>query len=558
MKRRENEYTKFEKLNVFVGTWNINGKKIKEDPYSWLTMGSVSGAPEADIYVIGFEEMVDLTASTVLLARESEERSQQWIETLTEALNRNGDKYSYVDSLYLVGVFLGVYVKNELVDSIKDIESLNTAVGILGIMGNKGASCIRMNIKNTPICFICSHLAADRKNVNGRNANYHTIIEKTLFESTTETGEPYKILDHDIVLWLGDLNYRITTDVPTDMVLERVEHGDLEFLLAKDQLIISKKAGLAFNDFIEPHIAFDPTYKYQPGTDLYEQRPEKPKRAPAWCDRVQWRCCNGADPSHIEALEYGCTNSLKASDHKPVYCTMNVTIRNVVESKLNEVRDNILRKMDSFENSQMPQIKIDTDVLNYSDVKYYEKTEKTITIENVGRVPAKFHFVNKPEDRHYCKQWLHIEPGYGLILPGESTTIKVTVFVDRNTAQDLNNGVDSLEDVLILRTEKGRDFFISITGQYLKSCFGSTIDELIRTEGPVRFNPPVPMDMKPVMNIPKEIYRIVDYIYKNGSKTKGLFTEHGSDEECAAIREALDVGEEFAANVEYILFYYII
>lgn len=535
---------------MFIGTWNINGKKIKEDPYPWLVKGSPSGKPDADIYVIGFEEMVDLTAATVVLAMESEERSHQWVDKLQECLNKDGENYSYIDSIYLVGVFIGVYVKNELVDSITDIESVNTAVGLLGLMGNKGASCIRMTIKNTPMCFICSHLAADRKKVNERNANYHTIIDKTVFETVDEDGKNYKILDHDIVVWLGDLNYRITTDLSTEAVFERLEKHDMETLLAKDQLIVSKEAKLAFEDFREPHISFPPTYKYQPLTDKYEQRPEKPKRAPAWCDRIQWRCNHGADDTHMTSMEYGCSFDLKASDHKPVYCTTTVTIRNVIKQKMNEVRDSILRKMDSFENSQMPQIKVDKDVLNFSDVKYYEKTTQKVVIENVGNVAAKYHFVNKLEDPHFCKQWLKIEPAYGLILPGEKCELKITVFVDRNTAQDLNSGVDSLEDILILRTEKGRDFFISITGQYMKSCFGSTIDELIRTEGPVRFSPPVTLDMKPVLNIPKELYRIVDYIYQHGKTVKGLFTEHGSEEDSAAIREALDVSEDFPENVD--------
>lgn len=41
-------------------------------------------------------------------------------------------------------------------------------------------------------------------------------------------------------------------------------------------------------DFEEGPLTFKPTYKYQPGTDLYEQRPDKKLRAPAWCDRILW------------------------------------------------------------------------------------------------------------------------------------------------------------------------------------------------------------------------------------------------------------------------------
>lgn len=43
--------------------------------------------------------------------------------------------------------------------------------------------------------------------------------------------------------------------------------------------------------------------RYQTGTDLYERRPDKKHRAPAWCDRVLWRSNTGND-SHIQCRVY--------------------------------------------------------------------------------------------------------------------------------------------------------------------------------------------------------------------------------------------------------------
>ena len=52
-------------------------------------------------------------------------------------------------------------------------------------------------------------------------------------------------MDHDLVFWvgvwlknekqIGDLNYRITSDVPTLRVFDYAR-GDLEYLLKKDQV----------------------------------------------------------------------------------------------------------------------------------------------------------------------------------------------------------------------------------------------------------------------------------------------------------------------------------
>ena len=48
-----------------------------------------------------------------------------------------------------------------------------TAVGFMGIMGNKGGAGIRFNIDSSNVCFVCSHLAAHREKVYNRNADFH-------------------------------------------------------------------------------------------------------------------------------------------------------------------------------------------------------------------------------------------------------------------------------------------------------------------------------------------------------------------------------------------------
>ena len=85
---REPEYTTFRDLKLWLGTWNFNGKKIDENINMWFT-GSVTGKPTADIYVIGLEEMVDLTATTVVLEAQSQKRASVWLEMIGNALNKS-------------------------------------------------------------------------------------------------------------------------------------------------------------------------------------------------------------------------------------------------------------------------------------------------------------------------------------------------------------------------------------------------------------------------------------------------------------------------------------
>ena len=49
------------------------------------------------------------------------------------------------------------------------------------------------------------------------------------------------LLDHDVVLWLGDLNYRI--NLPEDAILPLLRARKLDLLMQFDQLTICKKAG---------------------------------------------------------------------------------------------------------------------------------------------------------------------------------------------------------------------------------------------------------------------------------------------------------------------------
>jgi hypothetical protein len=80
--------------------------------------------------------------------------------------------------------------------------------------------------------------------------------------------------------------------------------------LCRVQLNVERAAGRSFLGFHEGAITFPPTYKYIPGTDIYDERPEKAIRAPAWCDRVLWRVADPANQEHLRLLYYGRTEQV--------------------------------------------------------------------------------------------------------------------------------------------------------------------------------------------------------------------------------------------------------
>ena len=156
---------------------------------------------------------------------------------------------------------------------------------------------------------------------------------------------------------------------------------------------------------------------------------------------------------------------------------------------------------------------------------------------------------------------MSVSPTYGMLIPGEqAATINVTITIDNNTAQLLNSRREVLEDILILRLENGRDYYITINGNYARSCFGMTLDELVLYKDPIRT---IPLDsveraqhfkdeseINPTnaLCVPKELWRIVDSIYEKGLQTPEIFTHPGVPAEVKQIRESLDTGAPFPAS----------
>jgi phosphatidylinositol-bisphosphatase len=147
-----------------------------------------SGA--ADIYAIGFQEIVDLNAMNVALdSSKSQSRSLFWQEKIENCLRSTGSKYVLVAEKHLVGLMLCVFSKDLVRHHIKDVRSTSAGVGIMGMMGNKGGVSIRMSVYDSSVCFVCAHLAAHRDNIAGRNSDFKNIVERSLFVAEDSTGQ---------------------------------------------------------------------------------------------------------------------------------------------------------------------------------------------------------------------------------------------------------------------------------------------------------------------------------------------------------------------------------
>ncbi|KAK7054247.1 inositol polyphosphate phosphatase [Favolaschia claudopus] len=311
LENRVKEYSSTKQITMFVGTWNLNGRPPSESLLPWLFPRD--GVAEPDMIVLGFQEIVPLTAQQIV--QTDPEKRRVWESRILETLDRRPNKkasYTLLRSDQLVGTALLVLVKSDLTAVMRNVEAASRKTGLRGMSGNKGAVGVRLDYHDTSFCFLTAHLAAGHANVEERNTDYRTIVNGLHFQK----GKT--IASHDNVIWLADTNYRI--DFDNDTVRSLAASDDFDSLLAGDQLRQVIDSGAAFSGYDEGPLLFRPTYRYDLGTDNYDT--SEKMRIPAWTDRILYRG-DSLDLSVYSRAE------LKGSDHKPVFAIFRAAIRTI-------------------------------------------------------------------------------------------------------------------------------------------------------------------------------------------------------------------------------------
>lgn len=143
-----------------------------------------------------------------------------------------------------------------------------------------------------------------------------------------------------------------------DKCLTAIHNRDINELLRYDQLRkqISRNPAHRLRRFQEGTISFLPSYKYDPGTDVYDT--SKKSRVPAYCDRILWYAPLGSNacspqglpddfddaaerekepPPPVQCLAYWRGETPCPSDHRPVMARFALTIRRVNPELRNDV-----------------------------------------------------------------------------------------------------------------------------------------------------------------------------------------------------------------------------
>ncbi|KAG8953173.1 inositol polyphosphate 5-phosphatase [Tulasnella sp. 419] len=334
LEARKAEYSTTKESTIFVGTYNLNGRPPSpESILPWLFPDP--NGPEPDMMVLGFQEIVPLTAQQIV--QTDPEKMVRWERKIMDTLSKRESKTQYLilRSEQLVGTALIVVVKSELTTVIRNVEAATRKTGLRGMSGNKGAVAIRLNYHDTSFCFLTAHLAAGHVNVDERNSDYRTISENLHFSKNRH------IEDHENVIWAGDTNYRIDLDYDTAKSLAAA--NQLGQLLKYDQLIEAMQTGMAFGGYKERIPNFKPTYRYDLHSDEYDT--SEKRRVPAWTDRIIFRGDELKNTVYSRA-------ELRSSDHRPVYAIFKTQVLIIDSEKRNALQQDLLSSLTATEPGQ--------------------------------------------------------------------------------------------------------------------------------------------------------------------------------------------------------------
>lgn len=377
MHSRDSEYCSFQEMSVSVMTWNAGASKP-----SWLNNSRedsnffrdyMTAREPPDIFVFGFQELVDLedkkmTAKSFFKSKkkdkdptDQEHMSHQyraWRDHLAKCIDDympNSQTYTLVHTTSMVGLFTCVFVKSSIRPRINHVHTGEVKRGMGGHHGNKGALILRMIINDSSICFVNCHLAAGQTQTMHRNNDIAEILEATTLspyplndgegaqheDVFAAGGDGSMIMDHEICILNGDLNYRIDT-MGRDAVIKQVQQGNLGKLLERDQLLLSRKKnpGFRLRAFNESPITFAPTYKYNVNSDDYDT--SEKKRAPAWCDRILYRGIG-----KVKMEEYRRWDQIRISDHRPVSGRLRLRVKSVDPDKREIIRNKCAKEFDA-------------------------------------------------------------------------------------------------------------------------------------------------------------------------------------------------------------------
>jgi phosphatidylinositol-bisphosphatase len=215
------------------------------------------------------------------------------------------------------------------------------------------------------------------------------------------------------------------------------------------------------------------------------------------------------------------------SDHKPVRALFELNVRKIDSRLQKQTREKLVQQLKENQDDQ-PRGEISSSYVDFKKVQFMEYKEQNIILENTGQVLTVFKFLPKDDSGVILPPWLQVSPLSGVVAPGEKVVIRFEVTIDPTISTPLNRGEQKIDEILILRLENSKDFFISVSGDYIPTCFGMPLEELSEMAVPISeaaaknlqksasTNSNTSSPPSPVLNqidLPKELWKVMNFLW---------------------------------------------
>ncbi|XP_013358853.1 PREDICTED: inositol polyphosphate 5-phosphatase K isoform X1 [Chinchilla lanigera] len=318
------------KLSIHVVTWNVASEAPPLDLSDLLQLNDPN--LNLDIYIIGLQEMnsgiVSLLSDTAF--------EDPWSSVLMDVLAPLS--FIKISHIRMQGLLLIVFAKYQHLPFIQILSTKSTPTGLYGYWGNKGGVNIFLKVYGYYVSIVNCHLPPHMANNDQRLEHFDRILEMQNFKG----HDVPNILDHDLILWFGDMNFRIE-NFGLHFVRECIKNQCYINLWEKDQLSIAKRHDPLLREFQEGPLRFPPTYKFDKNSNNYDT--SEKKRKPAWTDRILWRLrrqprassFTSSQPAPYFSLSlrsYKSHMMYSISDHKPVTGTFDLQLKPLMSVSL--------------------------------------------------------------------------------------------------------------------------------------------------------------------------------------------------------------------------------
>ncbi|XP_065918340.1 phosphatidylinositol polyphosphate 5-phosphatase type IV-like isoform X2 [Dysidea avara] len=254
----------------------------------------------------------------VIGTQETSSNKKEWEILIQQTI---GPSHILLQSASLGSLHLVLFIHRDLLWYCSGVKSANFATRPLSQFKTKGAVGLMFNLFGTSFLFITSHLSAHQQRVEERNSDYKRISSYFALPDTPAKNKA-EVMEYDYVFWFGDLNYRV--ELSREECNELLTRSNILELLLNDQLTREILAGNTFYHFSEQPITFNPSYKFDLDSDVYDT--SQKRRTPSWTDRILFQSRDSRSAS-VTGHGYHCCENIRISDHRPVYAYFKASLK---------------------------------------------------------------------------------------------------------------------------------------------------------------------------------------------------------------------------------------